>query len=130
FLHYSSRLSEADELDHSKMSSQDKETNMFQKTVRLLTMTAMLTTTFGMPSLVAASQKGTKTSSPARPLQNPATNQGSRVMRVTNVRTNANGIGGGSASGAIPVQASNSTEPSAEAPKVTNAIGHAIIRVR
>jgi hypothetical protein len=29
---------------------------------------------------------------------------GGRIYRITNVRTNANGIGGGSASGAIPVQ--------------------------
>jgi len=39
------------------------------------------------------------------PIVPPGTN-GARVYRITNVRTNANGIGGGSASGAIPVQAS------------------------
>ena len=39
------------------------------------------------------------------PIIPPGTN-GARVYRITNVRTNANGIGGGSASGAIPVQAS------------------------
>jgi len=39
------------------------------------------------------------------PVVPPGTN-GSRVFRITNVRVNASGIGGGSASGSLPVQAS------------------------
>jgi len=39
------------------------------------------------------------------PILAPGTTS-ARVIRITNVRTNANGIGGGSASGSIPVQAS------------------------
>jgi len=39
------------------------------------------------------------------PILAPGTTS-SRVLRITNVRTNANGIGGGSASGSVPVQAS------------------------
>jgi large repetitive protein len=47
------------------------------------------------------------------PVVPPGTN-GNRVFRITNVRINASGIGGGTASGSLPVQASISTSnPSA-----------------
>jgi large repetitive protein len=47
------------------------------------------------------------------PVVPPGTN-GNRVFRITNVRVNASGIGGGTASGSLPVQASISTSnPSA-----------------
>jgi hypothetical protein len=51
---------------------------------------------------------------------NPPGTTSSRVIRVTNVRTNANGIGGGSASGSIPVQASILTSNFAALP-ISNA---------
>ena len=35
-----------------------------------------------------------------------AVHGGQRIFRITNVRVNANGVGGGSASGSLPVQAS------------------------
>jgi hypothetical protein len=53
------------------------------------------------------------------PIVPPGTN-GSRVIRITNVRVNANGIGGGSASGAVPVQASLLTSNFAALP-ISNA---------
>jgi hypothetical protein len=53
------------------------------------------------------------------PVVPPGTN-GSRVFRITNIRTNANGIGGGSASGSVPVQASLLTSNFAALP-ISNA---------
>jgi hypothetical protein len=54
------------------------------------------------------------------PVDPPGTNA-ARVFRITNVRTNANGIGGGSASGSIPVQASILTSNPSALP-ISNAI--------
>jgi hypothetical protein len=53
------------------------------------------------------------------PIVPPGTS-GSRVIRITNVRVNANGIGGGSASGSVPVQASLLTSNFAALP-ISNA---------
>ncbi len=53
------------------------------------------------------------------PILAPGTTD-ARVIRITNVRTNANGIGGGSASGSIPVQASLLTSNFAALP-ISNA---------
>jgi hypothetical protein len=71
------------------------------------------------PSIFSGVVSGNQVTFFGVPINPPGTTS-SRVIRITDVRVNANGIGGGSASGSIPVQASLLTSNFAALP-ISNA---------
>jgi hypothetical protein len=67
--------------------------------------TATQATAVAAPNVYQGIVSGNQVTFYGVPIVAPGTN-GSRVFRITNIRVNASGIGGGTASGSLPVQAS------------------------